>query len=499
MTKECKQKADICMVIEGCYPYITGGVSSWVHRLIKTYEGEFTFHVAALVSGTKTEEDMLYPKPDNVIDVMAMDIMDYSELRTAEPPRFSKSEQEHIRSSMGKTNCFDFREGKLNNEQLELLKDILYKYGYSFFKHFLNTESGLEFLTEIYSYKHEKDGFINYYYNWRNIHLLIWRIFMLVKDLPPAQIYHAPGTGFAGFLCCLMTELHQKPSVITEHGIYMQERDMDLSVAAWLKEDYMRDMWRDFYLGLTKFQYDTVTEIITLYNGNRFLAAEYGADAEQMQVIPNGIQIDRFQKARKTRLTGSRQVMGIVGRVDSVKDIKTFLNVVALAKDSLPNVYAYIVGPKEEDEGYFNECVALTKLLKIEDYVEFTGPQDVVEYFKKFDLLLLTSVKEAMPLTVMEGMASGVPVVATRVGACEELLNGFGDDKLGIAGYVATIMDSQDIAMKTIKILKDPELANQMAQVGIQRIEQYYPEDILETSYRAIYNRLLHPENIGEQ
>ncbi|MCI5197676.1 MAG: DUF3492 domain-containing protein, partial [Candidatus Electrothrix sp. AW5] len=41
------------------------------------------------------------------------------------------------------------------------------------------------------------------------------------------------------------TELHQKPSVITEHGIYMQERDMDLSVASWLKEDYMREMWRD--------------------------------------------------------------------------------------------------------------------------------------------------------------------------------------------------------------------------------------------------------------
>jgi glycosyltransferase involved in cell wall biosynthesis len=486
-----RQEADICLVIEGCYPFITGGVSSWVHRLIKTYEGEFTFYVVSLVAGVKTEEDMRYPKPDNVVDVLAMDITDYSELKNVKVPSFSKKELKHILSSMSEKVCFDFMGGKLPEKQTALLKDILYKYGYQFFKYFLNAEPGFEVLTEIYSYKHDDDGFINYYYNWRNIHLLVWRIFMLIRDLPPARIYHAPGTGFAGFLCCLMTELHQKASVITEHGIYMQERDMDLSVASWLKEDYLRDMWRDFYLGLTKFQYGTVTEIITLYNGNRLLAAEYGADAEKIQVIPNGIQIDRFEQARFPRLTGERQVMGIVGRVDSVKDIKTFINVVALVKDSFPNVYAYIVGPKEEDEGYFNECVALTKLLKIEDYVEFTGPQDVVEYFKKFDVLLLTSVKEAMPLTVMEGMASGVPVVATRVGACEELLNGSGEDKLGIAGYVATIMDSQDIAMKTIKILRDPELANRMAQVGIQRIEKYYPEDILEVSYREIYNRQL--------
>lgn len=491
MNKENQEEADICMVIEGCYPYVTGGVSSWVHRLIKTYEGEFTFHVAALVSGKKTEDDLLFPKLDNVLTIKPMDIIDYSELKNADTPNFSQAEINKIRSLMGKNVCFDFNQGRLSTEQTELLRDIIYKYGYPFFKHFLDTEAGLQFLTEIYSYKHHDDGFIGYYYNWRNMHLLIWRIFMLIKELPPARVYHAPGTGFAGFLCCLMTELHQKPSVITEHGIYMQERDMDLSVASWLKEDYMREMWRDFYLGLTKFQYGTVSEIITLYNGNCLLAAEYGADAEKMQVIPNGIQLDRFEKARRPRLAGDRQIMGIVGRVDSVKDIKTFLNVVALAKDSLPNVYAYIVGPKEEDEGYFNECVALTKLLRIEKYVEFTGPQDVVEYFKKFDLLLLTSVKEAMPLTVMEGMASGVPVVATRVGACEELLNGFGEDKLGAAGYVATIMDSQDIAVKTIKILKDPVLANQMAQVGIQRIEKYYPEDIMETSYRKIYNRSL--------
>jgi glycosyltransferase involved in cell wall biosynthesis len=96
-----------------------------------------------------------------------------------------------------------------------------------------------------------------------------------------------------------------------------------------------------------------------------------------------------------------------------------------------------------------------------------------------------------MPLTVMEAMASGLPVVATRVGACDELLNGFGDDKLGVAGYVATIMDSQDIAMKTLEILNNPELATQMAQTGIKRIETYYLETMLEEAYREVYQSLM--------
>jgi len=484
--------ADICLIIEGSYPFVTGGVASWMQRLIKSYENEFTFAVVALAAGKKTEEDLRYPLPDNVTFMKGVDLFDYSEIRDAEPTKFSRAEQKEVYEQIGQLAHINFAKGKLTEEQRCLFRDILQKHKEGFFKHFLAKESGLELLTEIYDKKRSKEGFIKYYYNWRNIHLAIWRVFMLTNILPEAKLYHAPATGFSGFLACMMTELYDKPSVITEHGIYIQERDMDLSVAEWLDEEYMRDMWRDFFKGLTKFQYETVTRLITLYNGNRELAAEYGADPEKVEVIPNGIQIERFQKARRTRLIkGEVPVIGIVGRVDSVKDMKTYLNVSAIIKNAIPNIQSYVVGPTEEVESYYKECLALRELLKAEDYVTFTGPADVVEYYKIFDILLLTSVKEAMPLTVMEAMASGLPVVATRVGACEELLNGSGDDKLGIAGYVATIMDSQDIAMKTLEILNNPELANQMAQTGIERIETYYLETMLEDAYREVYKSLM--------
>ena len=149
-----------------------------------------------------------------------------------------------------------------------------------------------------------------------------------------------------------------------------------------------------------------------------------------------------------------------------------------------------MVGPTEEYYNYYNECIALRDMLNLEDNIIFTGRADVVKYYKKMDVLLLTSIKEAMPLVIMEGMASGLPVVSTRVGACEELIYGI-DDGIGPAGYVATVMNVQDIALKTIKILKNKDMANQMAKNGIDRIEKFYREENVRESYENIYKSLL--------
>ena len=101
-------------------------------------------------------------------------------------------------------------------------------------------------------------------------------------------------SGFAGFLSCLMTVLYNKPSIITEHGIYIQEREIELSVAGWLDEFYLQKMWINCFKSLTKWEYKTVTKLITLYQGNKQLEIKYGADEKKIDVIPNGIKISRF-------------------------------------------------------------------------------------------------------------------------------------------------------------------------------------------------------------
>ena len=188
----------------------------------------------------------------------------------------------------------------------------------------------------------------------------------------------------------------------------------------------------------------------------------------------------------------------MIGRISAVKDIKTFINVATLVKEYCPNLQAYLVGPQDKD--YYEECLALREIVNAQDYITFTGRVDSLDdYLKKFDIVLLTSVKEAMPLSVMEAMAAGLPIVATNVGACDELILGFGDDNLGHAGYITAVMDSQALAMKTLHLIKNPKLANQMAQTGIKRVEKYYTDTILKNKYRVVYEELFNKAKQSEK
>jgi glycosyltransferase involved in cell wall biosynthesis len=129
-------------------------------------------------------------------------------------------------------------------------------------------------------------------------------------------------------------------------------------------------------------------------------------------------------------------------------------------------------------------------MLDLNPVITFTGRANVLDYYSEMDLLLLTSIKEGMPLVVMEAMASGIPVVATAVGACTNLLYGT-DDGIGKAGLISRVVDAEGIADASMRILKDPQMANTFAQNGIQRMERYYREQLIIGEYKKVYEETL--------
>lgn len=92
--------------------------------------------------------------------------------------------------------------------------------------------------------------------------------------------------------------------------------------------------------------------------------------------------------------------------------------------DKMPDAKLWIIGPTDEDEEYFEECKDLVENLDMEKYITFTGRVDVREYYSFLDLLLLTSISEGQPLSILEGLSSGIPFIATDVGNCCEILQG---------------------------------------------------------------------------
>ena len=482
-------RADICLVVEGSYPYVTGGVSSWIQWLVESLP-ELSFALVALVADTRPPEARKYRLPDNVTAYHEHVIFDYGEIEEGPPVRIAPRLLAEYYGRMPALMA-DWRRGDLSAASLDLLRRLIERHPPAALRRFLYDEAAFAVMTQIYETRRGRDGFVKYFYNQRNIHLILFRLMTLVPRLPAAAVYHAPGTGYAGLLCCLRARLFGGRSMLTEHGIYLQEREMELLKSQWLDDAYLKEMWIDSFSAICRWQYRSADRVITLFEGNRQLEIGYGAPADGITVIPNGIDIERFRTARQPRCTGAPRRVALVGRVDAVKDVKTFLQAAAICRRRVPHLEALVIGPTDDPAAYYEECRQLVEMLDLTDTVTFTGRADVVAYYRQIDLLLLTSIKEAMPLVVMEAMASGLPVVATDVGACRELIYGL-DDGIGPAGEVARIMDAENIAVAAARILQDPDLANQMARNGIQRIETFYRQDLVLDRYRRIYLELCH-------
>jgi glycosyltransferase involved in cell wall biosynthesis len=480
--------SDICLVVEGSYPYVTGGVSSWLQGLMENMK-DFTFSIVALIPEEKDSGKRKYHFPENVVSYQEFVLFDYKEIEKSPRLKLSGKEWKKLFDDLYLL-MKDWRKGTLSKGSISLIRELVSNETPGTFRNFLEDETAFALLTKIYEEIRGDAGFLKYFYTHRSIHLILFRVLSIYRQLPHSKVYHSPCTGYGGMLACLKSALEGTKSIITEHGIYLQEREMELLRAGWLEDPYLKDMWIDFFSAICRWQYNSCDRIITLYQGNKDLEVEYGAKADRIMVVPNGIEVERFKEARCERCMQDPRMVGLVARVDSVKDIKTFIQVMAIVNKEHHKVAAWIIGPTDNQPEYYRECTELLSMLGLKDTITFTGRADVLEYYKKMDVLLLTSIKEAMPLVVMEAMACGIPVVTTDVGACSELVYGI-DDNIGRAGIVARIRDVHGIAIATVKILKDRELANDFGRNGIKRIEQFYREDLVIKQYSDIYQEEL--------
>jgi len=129
--------------------------------------------------------------------------------------------------------------------------------------------------------------------------------------------------------------------------------------------------------------------------------------------------------------------------------------------------------------------------LDLKPSVSFKGNVNVDDYYPLFDVVVLTSISEAQPLSILEAMSFGVPVVTSSVGACKELVEGRegGEDRLlGQSGIVTDVGNPNTTAQAIIRILKDVRMQNQMSKAGKQRVQKFYTSQEMIDRYRNIYD-----------
>jgi polysaccharide biosynthesis protein PelF len=168
--------------------------------------------------------------------------------------------------------------------------------------------------------------------------------------------------------------------------------------------------------------------------------------------------------------------------------VLTLLRATSLALHQL-DLEVWIVGPQDEDPVYARRCTDLVDRLGLGDVVRFLGPQPVREIYPQLDAIWLTSLSEGQPLVILEAHAAGLPVVATDVGACRELLCGRpGDDAaLGPSGLVTPVANPTAIADALVALGRDPALRARMGRAGLARVQAHYQLADVVSRYDAIY------------
>ncbi len=488
--------ADICLVLEGTYPYVGGGVSSWVHQLIEGMP-ERTFAILLISADREKEQARRYELPPNVVSFAEVFI---HEVINDKGRRQSKSSK---RAAWDLVRAFHKNEGCPRHNMASQMLDMMshpQKANMNVNDALFSRESW-EFVLDRYDSLAEGTSFMDYFWTWRAVHAPLFQT--LIAETPPARIYHAVSTGYAGLLATVAKRRLGCPLILTEHGIYVRERAIDLARAEWIYEEPvrlrvaqargnpLRRMWMDFFVTLGEFTYNASDDIVTLFGGNVELQHQMGADPAKTQIIPNGVNMEAFWPLYEKRSTAARNKrVGFVGRVVPIKDVKTLIKAFGIVNEALPNTEFWVVGPTDEDELYFQECEELASILGLTG-LRFTGPQDVKKIYPEIDLMILTSVSEGQPLTLLECACTGVPAVATDVGSCRELLEGGeADDKaLGPSGIVTAVGAPQQTAAAIIKLLSDDLLWEQMSQSGRKRIQNHYQQRDVIGAYNALYTK----------
>ena len=488
-------KADVCLILEGTYPYVTGGVSGWAHGLI-TEQSHLTFHLCAIMP-RDAQLSLKYPLPSNVIGLTTVRLNDLpsgSKLAPGLAARLHRS----LRAPMATLTS----EVSLRLADLKHMMEVL-----SATRTVLGTEALLDHeeawsqLVHLYESQFPDHSFLDYFWSYRAIAGGVYSI--LLANLPKADVYHAMSTGYAGLMAARAKVETGKPVFVTEHGIYTNERRIEITAADWLEATAskaltidkprrdLRDMWIDSVNNFSRVCYEACDRIITLFAGNQQSQMDDGASPEKMQIIPNGVDVRRFGALPRRRQASP--TIGLIGRVVPIKDVKTFIRACGLLRQSAPDLTAYIIGPTDENVEYYEECVNLIELLGLEQCITFTGQARVEEYLPQLDVLVLTSISEAQPLVLLEAGAAGVPLVATDVGSCREIIEGAPGEtpNFGEGGIVTPLASPVSTAEAVYSLLSDAARYESASNAIRARIAQFYDESIQQQAYRNLYAQAL--------
>ncbi len=448
---------DVALLTEGTYPYKPGGVSVWCDQLVRGLAPHrFTVHAITAYA----DNPVMWELPDNVMGVRTVPL--WSEAPT--PGRsvrrsFALSAAfEQLAISIARADgremfldalhqLFDIAQetplaGALRSkESLAVLLGAMQESGMGE----RQSTGGAEPPTVL------------------DASVALVHIDHLLRPLyvppPEADLCHAASNGLSVLMALAAHWSDRTPLVLSEHGIYLRERYLSFGHREF--SFAVRSTMLRFYRHLTWAGYQIADTIVPGSEYNRRWQEANGAAAERIRPVYNGVDAAEFVGS-----STEPDVPTVVwlGRIDPLKDVETLIRSFALVRQALPTARLRIFGAvSKENAPYLERCIALRDELDLEDSATFEGRADsVVEAYHSGHVVVLTSISEGFPYTLIEAMAAGKATVATDVGGMREAT--------GTAGLIVPPQDPERTAAACVRLLIDTEFRHSIGRAARARV-----------------------------
>jgi glycosyltransferase involved in cell wall biosynthesis len=230
--------------------------------------------------------------------------------------------------------------------------------------------------------------------------------------------------------------------------------------------------------------------VAVAHGQKEYLLREKGIPAARLRVIPNGIDPSPFRAAHGRDAVraawgfppGAR-VAGILAALRPEKDHKTFLLAARFVADELPEARFVLVGDGPRREDLAREIA----VLDLAERAVLAGPRhDVPAVLSAFDVSVLCSTDvETFPLAFLESMATGLPLIGTRVGGLPEMI------AEGRNGMLVRPRDPRGLADAMLALLRDPDLARRYGEESRRRVEEEFSLERMVRAWEDLFTDLL--------
>jgi len=296
------------------------------------------------------------------------------------------------------------------------------------------------------------------------------KVIKKIKEINP-DIVHAHCTApLYGFPASLMSKKY--PILLTVHGFVKKEQKILGGITSFVKSI--------IYGLMERYTLKTIQNII--------VTTPYLAEIveslyqKKAHVIPIGIRDDYFDiknNEKKGRVL-------FVGGIGPIKGLLNLLKAINLVKRTIPTVNLHIVGLIKKKPYYvtLNEYISKNKLKRNITFSGFLNRKETKKEYGECSVFVLPSQEETQGLVLLEAMAAGKPVVATRVGGIPHIVE---DNK---TGFLVEYGNVGDLGEKIIKFLRDKDLRRDMGKNGKERAKLFSNEENTKRIY-SVYKKLL--------